>query len=520
MHDSVSLRIGIDVGGTNTDAVLMAGTAVLATHKTPTTPDTTTGIANALKIILTETKIAPEAISAVMFGTTHFINAVVERQRLTPVAAVRLGLPATSALPPMVDWPDDLRQALGNCSYLAHGGYEFDGREISRLDDTELYAIAADIRDRGIRSIALSSVFSLVNPQLEESAADLLCAEIPQASITRSHEIGRIGLLERENAAILNACLHDLATQIVHAFSTALHDLAIHAPFYLSQNDGTLMNAAFAEKYPVFTFASGATNSMRGAAFLSGIKEAMVVDIGGTTTDVGMLMQGLPREASVVVNVGGVRTNFRMPDVYSFGLGGGSRIHHQDGRLRVGPDSVGYALQEQALVFGGTTLTATDIAVAQGGAEIGDTSAVQALDRQLVNDTVDNIHEQVAVAVDRMKTSAAAIPVIIVGGGSILIDRSLLGTTELIKPPHFAVANAVGAAIAQVGGETDRIFSLEKTSREEALADARSEATQKAIEAGADGASVQIVDVEEVPLAYLPSSATRIRVKAVGDLVH
>ena len=91
MHDSVSLRIGIDVGGTNTDAVLMAGTAVLATHKTPTTPDATTGIASALKIILTETKIAPEAISAVMFGTTHFINAVVERQRLASVAAVRLG---------------------------------------------------------------------------------------------------------------------------------------------------------------------------------------------------------------------------------------------------------------------------------------------------------------------------------------------------------------------------------------------------------------------------------------------
>jgi hypothetical protein len=122
------------------------------------------------------------------------------------------------------------------------------------------------------------------------------------------------------------------------------------------------------------------------------------------------------------------------------------------------------------------------------------------------------------IAVDRMKTSAEAIPVIIVGGGSILITRPISGASEMIKPPHFAVANAIGAAIAQVGGETDRVFSLEKLGREEALAQARQEATQKAVTAGADPATIQIVDVEEVPLAYLPSSATRIRVKAVGDL--
>ena len=86
------------------------------------------------------------------------------------------------------------------------------------------------------------------------------------------------------------------------------------------------MSADFAEQYPVLTFASGPTNSMRGAAFLSGLKDAMVVDIGGTTSDVGALTHGFPREASVAVDIGGVRTNFRMPDVYSFGLGGGSLV--------------------------------------------------------------------------------------------------------------------------------------------------------------------------------------------------
>lgn len=512
------MRIGIDVGGTNTDAVLMDGTKVLAWHKTPTTPDVTSGITAALQAVLAETGVPPDTIVTVMIGTTHFTNAIIERRRLTPVAAVRLGLPATKVLPPMVDWPDDLRQAIGNHAYLAHGGHEFDGREISALDEKELRGIAAEIRSKGIRSVAVSSVFSPVNPQFEERAAEILRAEIPDLSVTLSHEIGRIGLLERENAAIMNACLRDLAVNIVASFEKSLTDLSIRAPFYLSQNDGTLMNADFAEKYPVLTFASGPTNSMRGAAFLSDVKEAVVVDIGGTTSDVGMLIHGFPREASVAVEVGGVRTNFRMPDVYSFGLGGGSLVRSDNGRLRIGPDSVGYELTTKALVFGGDTLTTTDIAVADGLAEIGSAAAVQSLERQLVKKAIALIQEKVEVAVDRMKTSAEPSPVIIVGGGSILISQPVRGASEMIKPPHFAVANAIGAAIAQVGGETDRIFSLEKMSREDALAQAREEAIQKAIAAGADPATIQIMDVEEVPLTYLPSSATRIRIKAVGDL--
>jgi N-methylhydantoinase A/oxoprolinase/acetone carboxylase beta subunit len=443
---------------------------------------------------------------------------VVERRRLTPVAAIRLGLPATKVLPPMVDWPHDLRQAIGNHSYLAHGGTEFDGREISSLDEQELRDIAADIRGKGIRSVAVSAVFSPVNPQLEQQAAAILRDEIPDLAVTLSHEIGRIGLLERENAAIMNACLRDLAVHIVASFSKALTDLHIHAPFYLSQNDGTLMNADFAEKYPVLTFASGPTNSMRGAAFLSGVKEAMVVDIGGTTSDVGMLIHGFPREASVVVQVGGVRTNFRMPDVYSFGLGGGSLVRQEDDQLKIGPQSVGYELTTKGRVFGGDTLTTSDIAVAGGLAEIGDPGAVQSLDKSIVQEAMALMQEMVEIAVDRMKTSAEPIPVIMVGGGSILIGQKVRGASEMIKPLHFAVANAIGAAIAQVGGETDRIFSLEKMGREDALAQAREEAIQKAVSAGADPETVQIVDVEEVPLAYLPSNATRIRMKAVGDL--
>jgi N-methylhydantoinase A/oxoprolinase/acetone carboxylase beta subunit len=108
--------------------------------------------------------------------------------------------------------------------------------------------------------------------------------------------------------------------------------------------------------------------------------------------------------------------------------------------------------------------------------------------------------------------------VIAVGGGSILIQRPIEGASEIIMPENFAVANAIGAAIAQVGGETDKIFSLAEMSRDDALNQAKKEATDRAVAAGASADTIEIVDVEEVPLAYLPGNATRIMVKAVGDL--
>ena len=512
------MRIGIDVGGTNTDAVLMEGSEVLASVKTATTPDVTTGIVAALgQLVRDRASNRPLEVQAVMIGTTHFTNAVVESKRLMPTAAVRLGLPATAALPPMVDWPDRLKETLGNHVYLCHGGHEFDGRRISPLDRDELRAAAADIGAKGLRSIAVSSVFSPVNAEFEEEAARLFEEELPGVAVSLSHEIGRTGLLERENATIINACLRDLALRIVEAFHAALAELELQAPVFLSQNDGTLMSVDYAERYPVATFASGPTNSMRGAAFLSGERDCAVVDIGGTTSDVGILQHGFPREASVAVDIGGVRTNFRMPDVLSLGLGGGSIVRTDPG-LTIGPDSVGYELTRSAVIFGGSTLTTSDVVVASGRAEFGDVSLVDGLDGGLVDEVLARIENMVAGVVDRMKTTAEAIPVVVVGGGSVLLQEELPGASRLVRPDHFAVANAIGAAIAQVGGEIDRVVSLEGLSRDAALESAKEDAIAKAVAAGADESSVHVVDVEEVPLAYLPSNAVRFRVKAVGDL--
>jgi flavin-binding protein dodecin len=135
-----------------------------------------------------------------------------------------------------------------------------------------------------------------------------------------------------------------------------------------------------------------------------------------------------------------------------------------------------------------------------------------------VSEALDHIQAMIDRGVDRMKTSADPLPVVVVGGASIIVSRDVAGASEMIMPDHYPVANAIGAAIAQVGGETDRVFSLAGSSRDAALDAAKDEATEKAIQAGAQVDTIEVVDIEEVPLTYLPSNAVRIRVKAVGDL--
>ena len=510
------MYIGVDVGGTNTDAVLMDESRLAAAAKVPTTPDVTTGIVGAVTELLRQHP--GGQIDAVMVGTTHFTNALLERRDLAPTAVLRLCLPATQLLPPLVDWPDELRAAVGGHTYMVGGGNEFDGREISSLDRDGIREAVKNMCGQGIQAVAVCGVFSPVDPRHENEAAALIQEEAPDLRVCLSHENGRMGLLERENAAALNACLGDVAHRTVQGISEALQQLGINAPLFMSQNDGTLMDTDFAARFPVLTISSGPTNSMRGAAWLSGITDGIVVDVGGTSTDVGALVKGFPRESAVAVHLAGVRTNFRIPDMVSIALGGGTVVTLEPWRM--GPDSVGYRLTEESLVFGGGTVTTTDLAVADGRADVGDRQLVAMLGRALVERTMNEVQARVETAVDRVKLSGEDVPVVLVGGGSILLGDSLAGASEVLRPEHAGVANAIGAAIAQVGGQMERVYSLETGGRAEAIADCSAGAVQRAVAAGADPGSVEVVDVEEVPLTYVPSNATLVRVRAVGNLAR
>jgi N-methylhydantoinase A/oxoprolinase/acetone carboxylase beta subunit len=508
-------RIGIDVGGTNTDAVLLDGDRILRSIKTATTSDVTSGIRTAMDHIL-DGGSGPDAreIRAIMIGTTHFTNAVIERRGLSKVAVIRIGLPAAHSILPMQAWPADLRREVEGPVFMVRGGHEFDGREIVAFDRAHMRQVASEIGASGVTAVAITAVFSPLTAKCEEEAAAIMAEVAPDVSITLSSQLGRIGLIERENATIINSALHGLAGETIAAFKDAIGESGVKAPLYLTQNDGTVMQAAQAARFPVLCFASGPTNSMRGARMLSGLDEAIVLDVGGTTTDAGVLVSGFPREANSKVDIGGVSTFFRMPDVLAIALGGGTIV--DETTESIGPASVGYRISEKARVKGGDTLTLTDMAVHAGRMDFGTRSHVDDLPEALVKHVEAWIRERLADLVDRMKTSAADLPVIVVGGGAALVPDALSGVSRVIKVEHAGVANAVGAAMAQVSGECDQIFY--DFDRQQALDTARDIAEKRAVEAGADFSTLDVLDIEDVPMAYIPGNPLRVRLRVVGNL--
>jgi len=507
----MSLRIGIDVGGTNTDAAVLDGDVVVAATKATTTEDVTTGILDALTDVLPAIDVAE--VEAVFIGTTHFINAIAQAKGLATVAAVRIATPPQSLLP-MIDWPEHLLPVIGDNFHVVRGGSQFDGRLLNDLDEEGLREVAGRIRAAGIRHVALSAVFSSVNAAPEIRAAEILEEELPEATVTRSALVGRVGLLERENATILNAALRDLADQVINGLERVVGSVGISAPILLSQNDGTVMTLERARLFPIFTIASGPTNSMRGAALLAGITDGVVIDVGGTTSDIGMLQHGFPRESTIAMSLAGVRSNFRIPDVLSLALGGGTII--SDDGAKVGPESVGYRIGTEALVFGGGTTTFTDIGVAGGADPIGDPARVAGLDPALVERGLGVIRDMLVTAVDKAKLSSGEVPVIAVGGGAALL-KAVGGIDGIVIPPHAGVANAVGASYAEAGGEVDSVYALEGKTRAGVLEEAKELAVARAVEAGADPERVRIIEAEEVPLTHLPGgTAVHARVKAVG----
>ena len=353
-----------------------------------------------------------------MIGTTHFTNAVVERARLDRVAAIRIALPASASLQPMVDWPADLRACVDPLMFMVAGGHEYDGRPLVPLDRDAIRDAAMRIRDAGITAIGITALFSPLTAECELEAAEIVSSIVPDARITLSHRLGRIGLLERENVTLLNASLQSLGKKTVDAFRDALESLGILAPFYLTQNDGTVVLAEVAAANPVYSFASGPTNSMRGAAFLSGRDEGMVIDVGGTTSDIGYLVNGFPREANNIVEVGGVRTLFRMPDLCPWPWG---RHHHRPrdrddrpAQRRLPHHRKGSGLRRR--YPHNHRHRGRGRARRDRGSRPG-----KHLDPAFVKKHLAGIHAMIEDGVDRMKTSAGDMPIIVVGGGAFLV---------------------------------------------------------------------------------------------------
>ena len=470
----------------------------------------------------------PSSIASVTIGTTHFVNAVITRDstRLSEVAVLRLSGPFSKHAPPCVDWPASLRKIILAHFALVKGGLEIDGNLISDIKEQEIVEQCKVIKEKGIKSVVVNGVFSPIDTieRQEERVAEILRRELgEEVDIVLSKTVANLGFLERENAAILNASILSFARRTIKSFQSPIKKLGLNCPVFITQNDGTILSGEAASRLPIRTFSSGPTNSMRGAAFLVGKQEnseaMMVVDVGGTTTDVGLLLaNGFPRQQAAYSELSGVRMNFSYPDVKSIGLGGGSLVRRVGDRLQVGPESVGYRLPEKALVFGGDVPTATDYIVASSSeVSIGKPENVRGkLDEADIADFKSETKAMLERIVDTMKTSPENLPVLLVGGGAVVAPDSLKGASRVIKPEWSGVANAIGAAMARVSAVVDTVKSTEKKTERELLVEISEEAKKRTVDAGALADSIEVVEIETLPLQYV-ANKTRFIVRAAGD---
>ena len=323
----LDLRIGIDVGGTHTDAVLL-NTAhhVLAKVKVPTTADVTSGVRAALDGVLAGQEAQTAAPGDPRDGRHHARH---ERHPRAPAAArvavLRLAAPSGLAIRPLLAWPDDLRDAVLAGAAIVGGGHELDGREIAPLDEDAIRRFLAAHRRRGgghlRRVLARRARPRAARPRPGARGAGRRHARHAgprdrRARADRARERRRCST--PRSARCAQAAAHGVQAAV------AAHGL--DARLFFTQNDGTLMSVEQAARTPVLTIGSGLANSMRGAAFLSRLRDALVIDVGGTSSDVAALDHGFPRESATAIDIGGARTNFRMPDIVSIGLGGGSIV--------------------------------------------------------------------------------------------------------------------------------------------------------------------------------------------------
>jgi N-methylhydantoinase A/oxoprolinase/acetone carboxylase beta subunit len=510
------LRLAIDVGVTTIDGVVLdAGDHVVARVKVPRGRGDRSGVRTALGRLAGQRGLDPARIGRAMLGSRAALEAVTSRRGLCRVAVVRIGAPLTLAVPPLATWPGDLRRAASAGEVVIGGGARYDGRPGARLDEDALAAFLAGVAGRA-EAIAVTSVFSPMAPDHELAAADIARRELGgTVPVSLSHEIGSLGLLERENATVLNAALVGVAGQVAATLRDALEAHDIDAELYFGQNDGTVMTLEHALRFPVLMIGSGPASAMRGAAWLSGVTGGVVVDVGGTRADVGSLVNGFPREAPPPTEIAGVRASFRTPDIVSLPFGGASVVRMDGAGPALGEESLDGDLAGKALVFGGATATLTDAAVAAGRAELGSHS-LSLRERRALGAVLAEVDEALADAIDRVKGSPRDTALVVVGGAGMLVPEGLPGVSDVIAPPDGALAGAIGLAIAPAGGQAERISENRPEERRRAMDAARAEAFARAIHAGADPDRVAVVEVDETPLAYMLDPAVRIRVKAVG----
>ena len=331
---SPDLWIGLDTGGTYTDAIALDGERrVVASAKALTTHwDLSIGLAGAVRAVLAKLPEGArrEHISLVSVSTTLATNAVVEN-RFSPICTILIGFDDR-----MVE-RSELNRLGAGVIVRARGGHDATGQESEPLDESAVDAAVREF-DSEVEAFAVAAAFSVRNPAHERRVRERI-RRVSSKPVTCSHELSsRLDAPKRALTAAMNARLTPQIRHLLDALGQVLEREAISAPLMIVKGDGTLMKAEIALEYPVETVLSGPAASVVGAGYLSGLKEFAVADMGGTTTDVAIVIDGRPVIRPEGAVIAGWRTMVEAIDVRTCGLGGDSEVYFdRHGRLMVGP---------------------------------------------------------------------------------------------------------------------------------------------------------------------------------------
>lgn len=455
------MLLGIDVGGTFTDAVIVDAGSIVATAKAPTTQDNLLdGILAALDAVISD--VDRQAITRVALSTTLVTNALVTNQ-IEPVALLLLPGPGMA-----------VGEQYPTAPVVLSGSIDHRGREVQAPAETEVRQAASHLQD--YRCAAVVGKFAVRNPAHELAVREWLQRYAPQLDyIAMGHAVsGSLNFPRRAVSAYFNAATWRRFGQFAAAVKQAMARRQITAPVYVLKADGGTMPLAVAGEFPVETIFTGSAASVLGIVALAAVQEnSVALDIGGTTTDISLWRQGLPLFASRGAYIDRYATQVRAFDVKSVGIGGDSWVRRQDDALLVGPERQG-----AAAAVGGPAPTVTDAMLVAGLIDYGDRQRAQdALTplcregepvRELAQAVVQKAVQRIVNAVQGMIQRRAAEPVyrvediiyeetfkpatvIGVGGGAAGLAPAVARALQcrVVLPPYAMVANAVGAAVAR-----------------------------------------------------------------------
>ncbi len=436
------VRVGLAVGGAlDAGVVLDAEDEVLARCAVPGEG----GLAHRVAALFDALgdAVEPAAIDRVVLATS-LTRPLYRPKACALVGVLRIGAPAGNSVPPFTRWPADLTAVVRGPVSMVAGGHDYDGREAAALDAGAVEAFAQ--RCRGVaRAVAVTAINAQANRAHEERAARILGDVLgPDIPVVTGGDEGGLGLLERENAAVLDATLSPAAHRALDEVFAVMAARGMPDELYLLRGDGTVFPAQSAARRPFRTAGALHSSARTGGVHLAGESTVVVVDDDGRGLRVSSSVDGWPQESGRLVEVLGIRTNLRELRVTA-----------------VPPESRSDMLER----------------------------AVAGLDA----------------------------PVVLVRGAARLPDYVL--PDRVLRPADADYAAAIGAAVGEAAGSTDRIFWLGERTRTEVIAEARQLAEQSAVRAGADPRRLRVGAVHETLMTYVPASCIAMRVRAVGPVL-